>query len=61
MTFARIQRRASAAERRAAYEWFERLDLTRARFAARDVALYTWATDRQARLFDVVERRRMRA
>ena len=61
MTFARIQRRADAAERRAALAWLDRLDLTRARFAVRDVALYTWSADRQARLFDVVERRRMRA
>jgi 2'-5' RNA ligase len=57
MTIARIQRRASAAERRHALEWAEALDLSRARFTASEVALYTWSSDRQSQLFRIVERR----
>ena len=61
MTIARIQRRAKGAERRAALAWLDSIDVTRASFQATDVALYTWSSDRQSRLFDIVERHRMRA
>ena len=61
ITIARIQRRATGAERRAALAWIEGVDVSRARFRATEVALYTWSTDRQARLFDIVERHQMRS
>ena len=57
MTIARIQRRASAAERRHALDWAKALDLSSARFTASEVALYTWSPDRQSQLFQIVERR----
>ena len=56
MTLARIQRRASAAERREALRWARSIDLRGVTFAADAVALYTWAEDRQERLFQIVER-----
>ena len=55
MTLARIQRRARSAERREALRWAETIDLRGIRFAAASVALYSWATDRQERLFRIVE------
>jgi len=55
MTLARIQRRASAAERRDALRWVRGIDLRGVTFAARSVALYTWADDREERLFRIVE------
>ena len=57
MTLARIQRRASAAERREALRWAQALDLRGVVFTAAAVALYTWANDRQERLFQIIERR----
>ena len=57
MTIARIQRRASAAERRRALDWAQGIELRGARFVASQVALYTWSTDRQSRLFQIVEQR----
>lgn len=56
MTLARIQRRAKAAERRQALRWAQTIDLRAATFTAPSVALYTWAEDRQERLFRIVER-----
>jgi 2'-5' RNA ligase len=55
MTVARIQRRAEAAERRQALRWAHTIDLRRVRFTVASVALYTWADDRQERLFRIVE------
>ena len=55
MTLARIQRRAKSAERREALRWAEAVDVGRASFNAASVALYTWSTDRQERLFQIVE------
>lgn len=55
MTLARIQRRAQAAERREALRWAESIDLGAASFEVASVALYTWALDRQERLFRIVE------
>ncbi len=57
MTLARIQRRASAGERRAALRWAESLKLADTSFVASSVALYTWADDRRERLFQIVEQR----
>jgi len=57
MTLARIQRRAKAAERRAALLWAQAIDLRDVTFTAPSVALYTWADDRQERLFQIVEQR----
>jgi 2'-5' RNA ligase len=56
MTLARIQRRANAAERRQALRWAHTIDLRGVTFTAPSVALYTWADDRQERLFQIVER-----
>ncbi len=56
MTLARIQRRANAAERREALRWAQAIDLRGVAFVAAAVALYTWAEDRQERLFQIVER-----
>ena len=56
VTLARIQRRARAAERREALRWARSIDLRGVTFAAAAVALYTWAEDRQERLFQIVER-----
>ena len=56
MTLARIQRRANAAERRAALRWARDIDLREVEFTATSVALYTWSDDRQERLFKIVER-----
>lgn len=55
MTLARIQRRAGAAERREALRWARSIDLRGVTFTASSVALYTWADDRQDRLFQIVE------
>jgi len=55
MTLARIQRRARAAERREALGWAQAIDLQGVTFTAPSVALYTWANDRQERLFRIVE------
>ena len=57
MTLARIQRRAKAAERRQALRWADTIDLRAVTFTAPSVALYTWADNRQERLFQIVERR----
>jgi len=57
VTFARIQRRASHAERRAALAWAQSLTVEGARFETDSVALYTWASDRERRLFQIVEKR----
>ena len=56
MTLARIQRRATAAERRQALRWAQAVDLRGVTFTAPSVALYTWADNRQERLFRIVER-----
>lgn len=56
MTVARVQRRATADERRSALRWARELDTSKARFTASSVALYTWSDDRQNRLFRIVER-----
>jgi 2'-5' RNA ligase len=58
MTLARIQRRANAAERRAALTWAKAIDLHAVTFEAPSVALYTWSDDRQERLFRIVEQLR---
>ncbi|RLB36552.1 MAG: hypothetical protein DRH30_14725 [Deltaproteobacteria bacterium] len=55
MTLARIQRRANPSERRQALRWAHTIDLRAVRFTAASVALYTWADDRQERLFRIVE------
>lgn len=55
MTLARIQRRANAAERREALRWAQAIDLAGVAFTAASVALYTWAQDRQERLFQIIE------
>lgn len=57
VTVARIQRRAGGAERRAALRWAKAIDLQGVSFVITSVALYTWSSDRQERLFDIVERR----
>ncbi len=54
MTVARIQRRANRAERRQALRWAHTIDLRAVTFTAASVALYTWADDRQERLFQIV-------
>lgn len=56
MTLARVQRRAQSAEHREALRWAEGIDLRGISFTAASVALYTWALDRQERLFRIVER-----
>lgn len=56
VTVARIQRRANGAERRAALRWADALDLAEVSFVASSVALYTWAANREQRLFDIVQR-----
>ena len=56
MTLARIQRRAGRDDRLAALKWAESVDLRGVSFTAGSIALYTWSRDRQARLFDIVER-----
>ncbi|MGB3050325.1 MAG: 2'-5' RNA ligase family protein [Polyangiales bacterium] len=56
MTLARIQRRASSAERREALRWARAHELRGVVFTAASVALYTWADDRQERLFQIIER-----
>jgi len=55
MTLARIQRRANRAERREALRWAREIDLRGVTFRVRSIALYTWADDRQERLFRIVE------
>lgn len=57
MTIARIQRRAHATERGQAVRWAEGLDVRGASFSSASVALFTWATDRAERLFQIVEHR----
>lgn len=57
MTVARIQRRARGAERREAVRWAEGLDVRGTSFTTVSVALFTWATDRAERLFQIVEHR----
>ncbi|MDH3484967.1 MAG: 2'-5' RNA ligase family protein [Myxococcales bacterium] len=57
MTLARIQRRASSGERKAAVRWAQSLELGDTSFLASSVALYTWADDRRERLFQIVEQR----
>jgi 2'-5' RNA ligase len=59
MTLARVQRRASASERREALRWARGIDLRGLTFTVSEVALYTWAEDRQERLFKTVERREL--
>lgn len=54
MTLARIQRRASSAERRVALRWAQSLEVAEASFVVSSVALYTWAEDRRERLFQIV-------
>ncbi len=56
MTLARIQRRARAIERREALRWAQAIDLRDVVFTASALALYTWAADRQERLFQIIER-----
>ena len=59
VTLARIQRRASRPERRAAIAWAEGLDLGAPRVRLGAPALYTWSTDRRERLFRIVAERRV--
>lgn len=54
VTVARVGRRA---DREAAVAWASRLHLETVAARIDDVALYTWAEDRKARLFRVVESR----
>ena len=56
MTLARIQRRATAVERRQALRWAHTIDLRAVTFTAASVALYTWADDRHERLFQILAR-----
>jgi 2'-5' RNA ligase len=56
MTLARVQRRARSVERREALRWAEGIDLHGISFTAASVALYTWANEREERLFRIVER-----
>jgi 2'-5' RNA ligase len=55
MTLARVQRRARSVERREALRWAEGIDLRGISFTAASVALYTWANEREERLFRIVE------
>jgi len=55
VTLARIARRASDAERRAALAWASAIDLGGPQIVLDRIALYTWSSDRRQRLFDVVE------
>lgn len=55
ITLARPQRRATDAERARAVAWARDLDLNGAPVVLQALALYTWAADRQERLFRVVE------
>ncbi len=55
MTLARIQRRASSAERKAALRWAESIELADASFVTSSLGLYTWADDRRERLFQIVD------
>ena len=57
MTLARIQRRASADERREAIRWARSIDLGAVTYTVPSVALYTWTEDRRERLFRIVEER----
>jgi len=56
MTLARIQRRADSTERREALRWAREIELRGVQFSVSSVALYTWADDRQERLFKIVDR-----
>ena len=56
VTLARIQRKASSSERRAAMAWASAIDLSSVSFRMDALGLYTWAEDRTARLFTIVER-----
>jgi len=55
VTLARISRRASADQRRAALDWAEALDLGGPEIRLDRVALYTWAHDRRTALFRITE------
>jgi 2'-5' RNA ligase len=59
MTLARIQRRASAAERREALRWAKGIHMAGVSFTVSSVALYTWSDDRQERLFQIVAQREL--
>ncbi|MBX3251117.1 MAG: hypothetical protein KF901_28330 [Myxococcales bacterium] len=59
LTVARPTRRASDATRRAGIAWAAALDLHHVVTTLDRLALYTWAQDREARLFDVVAERRI--
>lgn len=56
VTLARIQRKASSSERRAAVAWASELDLSSVSFCIDALGLYTWAQDRAERLFTIKER-----
>lgn len=56
MTFARIARRASAADTNAALRWAQAIDVKAWRAVSEELALYTWSDDRDASLFRIVER-----
>ncbi|MEM7137000.1 MAG: 2'-5' RNA ligase family protein [Myxococcota bacterium] len=55
MTVARIQRRATVQDRRAALAWAQALEVRRASFRVTSLGLYTWANDRAQRLFQIVD------
>jgi len=56
LTVARIRRRASRPERRAALRWAEGLELGDVTHRIDAIALYTWSDDRPRRQFQIVER-----
>ena len=57
VTLARIQRKASGAQREEALRWAAALDVAGAPLRVDRLALYTWAADRKARLFRLVAER----
>lgn len=61
VTLARIERRASNQERRAALEWAGQVDLGAPVIELDRIALYTWAPDRRQRLFEIADERTLAA
>ena len=57
VTVARVQRKATGEQRRAARSWALALPLPAEPVRVSELALYTWHPDRAERLFDVVARR----
>jgi 2'-5' RNA ligase len=59
ITVARVARKASGPERRAAIAWVESKEAIDANVVVDRVALYTWSMDRPVRQFRVVRQRRL--